>query len=97
MAGSSTKVAFIGLGTIGSSIAKCLRKADFDLTVWNRTASKMTPLVEQGAKPATSAKEAASDADVVITCLMDDQSVLDSLHGDRELSPGCILAQSTSA
>ena len=88
MGGSSTKVAFIGLGTIGSSIAKCLRKADFNLTVWNRTAAKMTPLVEQGAKPATSAKEAASGADVVITCLMDDQSVLDTLHGDQGILAG---------
>ncbi len=88
MGGSSTRVAFIGLGTIGSSIAKCLRKADFNLTVWNRTAAKMTPLVEQGAKPATSAKEAASGADVVITCLMDDQSVLDTLHGDQGILAG---------
>ena len=88
MGGSSTRVAFIGLGNMGSNIAKCLLKGDFDLTVWNRTASKMTPLVEQGAKPATSAKEAASGADVVITCLMDDQSVLDNLHGDQGILAG---------
>ena len=88
MEGSSTRVAFIGLGNMGSNIAKCLLKGDFDLTVWNRTASKMTPLVEQGAKPATSAKEAASGADVVITSLTDDQSVLDNLHGDQGILAG---------
>ena len=88
MGSSSTRVAFIGLGNMGSNIAKCLLKGDFDLTVWNRTASKMTPLVEQGAKPATSAKEAASGADVVITSLTDDQSVLDNLHGDQGILAG---------
>ena len=54
MGGSSTKVAFIGLENMGSNIAKCLLKGDFDLTVWNRAASKTTPLVELGAKPAAS-------------------------------------------
>ena len=88
MGGSSIKVAFIGLGNMGSNIAKCLLKGDFDLTVWNRTASKMTPLVEQGAKPATTAKEAASGADVVITSLTDDQSILDNLHGDQGILAG---------
>ncbi len=33
MEGSSTRVAFIGLGNMGSNIAKCLLKGDFDLTV----------------------------------------------------------------
>ena len=88
MGGSSIKVAFIGLGNMGSNIAKCLLKGHFDLTVWNRTASKMTPLVEQGAKSAASAKEAASGADVVITSLMDDQSVLDILQGDQGILAG---------
>jgi 3-hydroxyisobutyrate dehydrogenase-like beta-hydroxyacid dehydrogenase len=88
MGGSSIKVAFIGLGNMGSNIAKCLMKGNFDLSVWNRTASKMTPLVEQGAKLAASAKEAASGADVVITSLMDDQSVLDILQGDQGILAG---------
>jgi 3-hydroxyisobutyrate dehydrogenase len=41
-------VTFIGLGNMGSNIAQCILKAGFDLTVWNRTVSKMQPLVEQG-------------------------------------------------
>ena len=40
-------VAFIGLGNMGSNIAQCILKAGFDLTVWNRTVSKMQPLVDQ--------------------------------------------------
>jgi len=62
-------VAFIGLGNMGSNIAHCILKAGFDLTVWNRTVSKMQPLVDQGAKQAMSAKEATSGANVVVTAI----------------------------
>jgi len=82
------KVAFIGLGNMGSSIAQCILKAGFDLTVWNRTVSKMQPLVERGAKQAASAKEAASRADVVVTSLMDDQSILDNLRAENGILAG---------
>lgn len=37
------KVAFIGLGNMGSGIAQRIAAGGFDLTVWNRTQSKMTP------------------------------------------------------
>lgn len=74
------KVAFIGLGNMGSGIAQCVLKGGFDLSVWNRTASKMGPLVEKGAKAAASAKEAVTGADVVITSLMDDKSILDNVQ-----------------
>ncbi len=73
-------MAFIGLGNMGSGIAQCILKGAFDLTVWNRTASKMEPLVMNGAKAAGSAKEAVTDADVVITSLMDDKSILDNVQ-----------------
>ena len=39
------EVAVIGLGNMGSRIAQCILDGGFDLTVWNRTASKMEPLV----------------------------------------------------
>jgi 3-hydroxyisobutyrate dehydrogenase-like beta-hydroxyacid dehydrogenase len=88
MDSSAKKVAFIGLGNMGSNIANRLLAAGINLIVWNRTASKMTPLIERGAKPAVSAKEAVRGADVVLTSLMDDQSVLDSLQGDQGILAG---------
>jgi len=81
-------VALIGLGNMGSNIARCILKAGFELTVWNRTTSKMRPLVEQGAKQAASAKEATSGADVVVTSLMDDQSILDNLETENGILAG---------
>ncbi len=88
------RIAFIGLGNMGAGIAQSILRAGFDLTVWNRTISKIQPLVDLGAKAATSAKEATCGADVVITCLMDDQSVLENLQADQGilagLKPGAI-------
>jgi 3-hydroxyisobutyrate dehydrogenase-like beta-hydroxyacid dehydrogenase len=71
------KVAFIGLGNMGTQIAQCVLRAGFDLTVWNRTAAKMRPLMEAGARGAATAREAASGADVVLTSLMDDKSIVE--------------------
>ncbi len=70
------KIAFIGLGNMGTGIAQCILKSGHDLIVWNRTAAKTGPLVALGARAATTAREAAAAADVVITSLMDDKSVL---------------------
>lgn len=88
------KIAFIGLGNMGSGMAGCIRKAGYDLTVWNRTGTKADPLVTMGAKRAVSARDAVIDADVVITCLMDDQSVLDMVNGEggilAAMKPGAV-------
>jgi 3-hydroxyisobutyrate dehydrogenase-like beta-hydroxyacid dehydrogenase len=71
------QIAFIGLGNMGTGIAQCICKSGHDLTVWNRTASKTAPLVALGARAGATVQEAAAAADVVITSLMDDKSVLD--------------------
>jgi len=48
-------------------MASNLAKAAFPLTVWNRTASKMTPLLRLGAKAGKGPAQVAAEADVVIT------------------------------
>ena len=68
------KVGFIGLGNMGVGMASTLIKAGHELTVYNRTAEKARPLVQQGARLAHEIAE-ASHADVVITMLADDQAV----------------------
>jgi len=82
------KVAFIGLGKMGSAIASNIAKCGFDLTVWNRSRERMTPLLALGAKAATSAKDAAQGNDVIITSLMDDRSVLETLEGENGVLAG---------
>jgi 3-hydroxyisobutyrate dehydrogenase-like beta-hydroxyacid dehydrogenase len=74
-------IAFIGLGRIGSGIAKNVQASGCQFVVYNRTPQKSQPFVTAGAKAARTAREAAASADIVITCLMDDQSVIDVLSG----------------
>ena len=70
------KVAFIGLGKMGTGMARRIVRMGHDLTVWNRTAAKAKPLVAAGAKLELSVEAAVGEADIVITSLMDDASVL---------------------
>lgn len=77
-----SKIAFIGLGKMGTVLAKRILQAGFELTVFNRTESKIVPLLEVGAKGASSPQEAVLDVDVVVTCLFDDHAVLEMVDGE---------------
>lgn len=75
------KVTFLGLGNMGSGMASRILQAGHELVVWNRTPEKTQPLVAAGARAAASPAAAVRDAEVVVTSLMDDQSVLDMVRG----------------
>src|SRR5437763_3024149 len=64
-------VAVVGLGAMGSRIAKRLLAPGHHLVVWNRSPEKLSPLVELGAIAAATPAEAASRADVLITMVAD--------------------------
>jgi len=68
------QIGFIGLGAMGSAIAKRLLGAGHDLVVWNRSRGAVEELVAAGAHPAASAAEAAH-CDVVHSMLADDRAV----------------------
>lgn len=82
------KVAFIGLGNMGLGMAANILKAGFDLAVWNRSPAKADQLIEQGARLAPTAKDAAVGADVIITSLMDDDSIRQVLNGPDGILSG---------
>lgn len=89
------KIGFIGLGVMGKPMAKNLLKAGYPLTVWNRTRSKMRELVDLGAKPADSPKEAAEKSDAVITMVTDspdlEEVALGSLGVIEGVRPGMVF------
>jgi len=68
------RVAILGLGTMGVGMAKNLLKAGFPLAVYNRTRSKAEPLAVLGARIADTPKDAARDADVILSMLADDRA-----------------------
>src|SRR5258705_11462947 len=66
---------FIGLGNMGSAMARNLIKAGHTLTVYNRTRSRAEALQSEGAKIAATPAEAAANVEVLITMLADDAAV----------------------
>ncbi|HYZ17501.1 MAG TPA: NAD(P)-dependent oxidoreductase [Candidatus Acidoferrum sp.] len=75
----STRVAFLGLGAMGAPMSRNLIKAGFPLTVWNRSTAKAQELAAEGARVAATPKEAAENAEVVLTCLPTQDEVRDVL------------------
>ena len=72
--GKQQRVAFFGLGLMGSGMARRLIGAGFPLTVYNRNPDKASPLVAEGARKADSPREAAEHADFIISMVADDDA-----------------------
>ena len=66
------KIAFLGLGAMGSRMAPHLIKAGHAVTVWNRSPAAVEAAVALGAKSASTPREAAEGAEFVLTMLTDD-------------------------
>ena len=62
-------VTVLGLGTMGSALARALVAARHQTTVWNRNPAKVTPLVHQGALPAETVRQAISGSPLIIVCV----------------------------
>jgi 3-hydroxyisobutyrate dehydrogenase-like beta-hydroxyacid dehydrogenase len=89
------RVAFLGLGIMGQSMAANLVKAGHEVTVWNRT-----PREVEGARTATSPAEAAHGAEVVWMCVSDTSAVEQVLFGpqgvENSLSEGMVVVDSST-
>jgi 3-hydroxyisobutyrate dehydrogenase-like beta-hydroxyacid dehydrogenase len=78
------RVGFIGLGIMGSRMAANLRRAGFDLTVWNRTRSKADSWArEHGGTVADDPAALARASDILITMVVDATQVEAVLLGER--------------
>ncbi len=75
------KIAFIGLGIMGSRMAANILKANPELSVYNRSVSKAQELARNGARLASSPAEAAQGADVVFTMLSTPDAVREAALG----------------
>jgi 3-hydroxyisobutyrate dehydrogenase len=79
---NDARIAFIGLGLMGSRMAARLLDAGYPLTVYNRSRAKAEPLAARGASVAGSPREAAEAADIVLVCVQDDAADEAVLFGD---------------
>ncbi|MFJ6521194.1 NAD(P)-dependent oxidoreductase [Streptomyces filamentosus] len=78
---AKTPVTLLGLGAMGTALARTWLAAGHPLTVWNRTAARAEALAAEGATVAPDATAAVAANDLVIVCLLDDASVGAALDG----------------
>lgn len=79
------RIAFLGLGKMGSALAGHLLKAGHELTVWNRTAEHAEPLSKLGATVVSSPSEAVAHSEVALTMVMDDAALEDVMFTAKAL------------
>jgi 3-hydroxyisobutyrate dehydrogenase-like beta-hydroxyacid dehydrogenase len=71
----------LGLGAMGTALARAWLAAGHSLTVWNRTPARTEPLVAEGAQAAATPAEAITANTLIVLCLLDDDSVGQVLDG----------------
>ena len=71
------KAGFIGIGRMGQAMARRLLDGGQDVGIYNRTAEKLEPLIERGAKAVESISAAAHYGEAVFTMLADDAAVME--------------------
>ena len=84
----SERIGFIGLGIMGRGMTLNLLKAGFAVTVWNRTASRMEPMVAAGATAGSSPADVAANSDIIITCVSDTPDVEAVILGENGVIHG---------
>nr|MBO2501381.1 NAD(P)-dependent oxidoreductase [Thermoanaerobacterales bacterium] len=93
---TATDVTVLGLGAMGSALARALVGAGHRTVVWNRTASRAEPLVALGAEAAPDPAAAVAGADVVIVSLVDGEAATAVLTAAGPALAGTTVVELTS-
>jgi len=78
---TNPRLGFLGTGLMGGPMVLNLLKAGYEVTVWNRTASKCAGAVAAGARRAETPADLARSSDVVMACLTNADAVEAVLFG----------------
>jgi 3-hydroxyisobutyrate dehydrogenase-like beta-hydroxyacid dehydrogenase len=90
-----TDITVVGLGAMGTAIAKTELQAGYKVTVWNRSTEKAKPLIDLGAAHANNFGEAIQESRTIIICI-DNYDITHSLLGKDNVIPylnGKIIVQ----
>ena len=91
-------ISVLGLGKMGTALAKTLLASGRSVTVWNRSADKAQPFVNAGAEIAASAADALSASDVSILCIRNHKTTAELLRPiSGSLSGKTVLQLSTGS
>jgi 3-hydroxyisobutyrate dehydrogenase len=88
-----SKIAFLGLGNMGTRMAARLINAGYDVTVWNRTAERTEELADEGARVAATPAGAAAGVEFAITMLATPEALDEVLFGADGLAGGLSAGQ----
>jgi len=75
------KIGFIGLGSMGTRMARCLLKAGYEVVGFNRTKEKEEAFAKEGGLRVSSLEELGETCETVVACLPNDSVVRDMLRG----------------
>ncbi|WP_282782204.1 MULTISPECIES: NAD(P)-binding domain-containing protein [unclassified Nocardia] len=92
-----TPVTVLGLGLMGSAIAKAFLAAGYPTTVWNRTETKAGVLADLGAVRGSSVADAVAAAPLVVVSLLNDAAVAETLRTAGPALRGRVLVNLTSS
>ncbi len=91
-----TNIAVLGLGSMGSALARCLLDAGHIVSVWNRTPGKADDLAERGATVYASPGEAVAASEFTIICIKSHRETVELVEGlDQPLSGKTVCDMST--
>ena len=98
MDSSVRAVAVVGLGRMGTALAGAMARSDHTVTVWNRTASRATPLRDLGVSVADSLAAACAASEFVLVSVTDYDTTRALLDGEGVAAAlqGSVLVQLTS-
>lgn len=82
------KIGFIGLGIMGTPMARLLLKAGYQVNIYARTDVHVKPLAEEGGIARQTPKEIAEHSDVIITMLPDSRVVEEVMFGENGVYEG---------
>jgi len=82
------KIGLAGTGRMGAAMVQRLIDCGHELTVWNRSADKLNPLVDAGAKAAATPRELAEKSDIIFTILSHAEAIAALYEGASGLLAG---------
>lgn len=83
------RIGYIGLGIMGRPMALNLLEAGYTLTVHNRSAAKVKPLTDAGAKDGGSPAGVAKESDLIMLNVTDTPDVVDVMTGEDGVLSAC--------
>lgn len=93
-------ISVIGLGSMGFALAETLLKADFNISVWNRTSSKAQKLENKGANICSTPNEAFKNSQFIVASLSNYEAwnnIIDSNQIDMDLNGKTIIQLTTGS